>query len=390
MAEKKAIQNNFDPTSVRYDDRKRDFRTSVKKRVYEEYSNSLLKPEALLKKLDKLGYNVNKGTLKKMLDPLNESTFDLWIIKGLCECFNISLGELLGDPMYQAVPSVKVPESIEEVVEVAEVEEDKEDKEDPDVIAAKNKFEQDFFKYFGTFYCYSNSKNFGNNDLVEFKLEISKETCDATLTYLGDIDRENDDNTKSYVCVPKLLEKNHVVMLEFEIEDHSFFHFYFKYSSLFTSKLYHRRGFYVSTSTDEEHEGAPLINGFVLFNKQLTKSDAKKYVPTLLTLDNTKFVIREDIYKHIMQDVPELSTFLTKYKENVEEHVGFCIINEAEIIKKIGKIKPKEDQSPAFALLVQIKSHADNCTQLTFNEERPYARFAYYHLPKREEADENQ
>jgi len=42
MAEKKAIQNNFDPTSVRYDDRKRDFRTSVKKRLYEEYSNSLL------------------------------------------------------------------------------------------------------------------------------------------------------------------------------------------------------------------------------------------------------------------------------------------------------------------------------------------------------------
>ena len=353
--------------SIRLDERKNNFKKEVKKRLYTEFKRTRWSYDDLVDELRERDYKVNKGTLKNMVDPINESSFDLWIIKGLCECFNISLGELLEDHMLLASKE-KTAESTSENLKN---------------IDTNNKLLQDFSQYKGTYYCYSNSKNYGKNDIVEFKLEIDDTNgITAALTYYGNIDdkREETPFPKTYVCVPKLLGKDRVVMLEFTKGGNSFFHFYFKYTDFYTSHLYHRRGFYVTTSTDNDHEGAALINCFVLFDKQLSLSDAKKYVPSLLSLDNTKFLITEETYNNIMQEKTELSNFLTKYDKYFEKKVGFCIINEAKLLNELKTITQKEVMAHEFSLLTQIKSYADNCTQVIFNDELPYARFTEFVL----------
>ena len=140
MAEKTESNCNDENISVRYDESKRVFRKAVKTRLNKEFLNSRLKKNAVREKLEELGYNVNKGTLSKVLDPLDESSFDLWIIKGLCECFSISLGKLLEDPMFQSVPVVKTPDPVVET---------------PDDISVRNELRQKLQKYKGTYFCLS-------------------------------------------------------------------------------------------------------------------------------------------------------------------------------------------------------------------------------------------
>ena len=138
--------------SIRLDERKNNFKKEVKKRLYTEFKRTRWNYDDLVDELRERDYKVNKGTLKNMVDPINESSFDLWIIKGLCECFNISLGELLEDHMLLA--------SKEKTAEPTS--------EDLKNIDTNNKLLQDFRQYKGTYYCYSNSKNYGKNDIVEF------------------------------------------------------------------------------------------------------------------------------------------------------------------------------------------------------------------------------
>ena len=138
--------------SIRLDERKNNFKKEVKKRLYTEFKRTRWSYDDLVDELRERDYKVNKGTLKNMVDPINESSFDLWIIKGLCECFNISLGELLEDHMLLASKE-KTAESTSE---------------DLKNIDTNNKLLQDFSQYKGTYYCYSNSKNYGKNDIVEF------------------------------------------------------------------------------------------------------------------------------------------------------------------------------------------------------------------------------
>ena len=378
MAEKTVSNCNDKKISVRYDESKRNFRKAVKTRLNNEFINSRLKQSAVLDKLKELGYNTNKGTLKKTLDPLDESSFDLWIIKGLCECFSISLGELLEDPMFQSLPVVKTPDSV--VVT-------------PDDISVRNELRQKFEKYKGTYFCYSNSRNDGKDDIVEFKLEIEdRDGIKAILTYYGNINiRKKDfEALKTYTCVPRILGKECVVLLEFADNDYTFYHFYFKVPNFYTSSLYHRRGFYVTTSTKQGHELAPLLNGFVLFDKQLSLSDINRYVPTLLSLNTSKFTISENVYNHIMQDKSELSSFLTDYSKNIEKNGDSYIIHENQILVQLAEIEPKRKQAHLFDIFTQIKSYANNCTQAVFPDERPYARFAYYNLLEKEKTDENE
>lgn len=375
MAEDKTIKHNEKSDSVRYDDNKLKFMKKVKTRLQDEYINSHLTPEGIVAAMGDRQYYVNKNTLLNMVNPLNKSTFDIWLAKGLCECFNISIGELLGDSLDTE------PESIPEPVV-----------KNCSDIEAHNKLKQTLESYLGTFFCYSNSKNFGKSDIVEFKLEIKEDNgIVAILTYFGNVDRRTGKQiVRTYTCIPKMLGANEAILLEFTKEGHSFFHLYINYKGFFSSPLYHRRGFYVSSATDNKHSGAPIINCFVLFDKQLSSSDIQNYVPTLLALDNTKFYISKDTYNHIMQVNSDLSGFLTKYSEYFVEEDWRYRVDEASILDKITPIKPNEKAAHEFMLLTQIKSYADNCTQLAFNDELPYARFSEYVLLKKEKTDKNE
>lgn len=374
MAEKQDTNQKKKDESVRYDKRKLEFMEKVKSRLESEHKKSRWGYDALLTELRERNYNVNKGTLKKILNPLDHSSFDLWIIKGLCECYNIPIGELLSETLDTEPESIPEP-----VVETCSD------------IESHNKLKQILESYMGTFFCYSNSKNFGKNDIVEFQLELKENNgIIAILTYYGNVDRRTGKPiVRTYSCVPKMLGDNEAILLEFTKEGHSFFHFYINYKGFFSSSLYHRRGFYVSTATDNKHSGAPLINCFVLFDKQLSASDIQNYVPTLLALENTKFYISKDTYKHIMQLNSDLSVFLTKYSEYFVEEDWRFRVDEVSILDRIASVKPNEKAAYEFRLLTQIKSYADNCTQLAFNDELPYARFSEYILTK-EKADENE
>ncbi len=177
--------------------------------------------------------------------------------------------------------------------------------------------------YCGEFFGYMHSQNTNHTKHVaKFKLDICHKDgyTDATLYYRGP-----SGGTRVFHGRPMLALRKNVVFIIFTMEDGNFFIFQYNYKKYGSSRLYFRRGFVLTTSSTT---GNPMVEGFVLFARELPKSK-EKYVDGLLPLADSEFYISKSVYEKLIDGDDLLSAF--------DKRLSFLFTSDADTVYQVSE-----------------------------------------------------
>jgi len=238
--------------------------------------------------------------------------------------------------------------------------------------------------YCGTFFGYMHSQNTNHKKhIIKFRLEIKPEngSSKATLFYYG-LSGKN----RIFHGEPMLAIKKNLAFIIFTMEDGSILIFHFGYKKYAESDMYFRRGF---ISTVSSATGNPMIQGFVLFSRELS-SKKEKYVDGLLPLADSEFYISKKTYEALLAESDVLQSF--------DERLSFLFTSDVDTVYQVSEDQIYEtlkkqsfsdmDKDAVNQALNLLKDRSITPTRLEYRNSPELASFAKYFLQQYPRKDE--
>ena len=242
--------------------------------------------------------------------------------------------------------------------------------------------------YCRVFFGYMHSQNTNHRKHVaKFKLEIRHEEgyTEAILHYYG-----LSGNDRVFHGEPILAVKKNVVFIIFTAEDGNYFIFQYSYKKYGTSNLYFRRGFVLSVSSTT---GNPMVEGFVLFERELPKAK-EKYVDGLLPLADSEFYISKSVYEKLLAENDLFNAF--------DQRLSFLFTSDVDTVYQVSENQIYETlKKPSYAdmneedvmrVLNLLKDHSIAPTRIQYGDRTELASFAKNYIqqiPVRDEESGN-
>ncbi len=171
----------------------------------------------------------------------------------------------------------------------------------------------DQWAYREEFHGYMLNPNTNRKEIVPFELEIKKDEAsgkvDAFMTYhskIMDTSGKIVENNPKYHGIPMLLTSTENVFILFTNDSGGFFFMCFKYIEHGTQRMYYRPGIAVTTTNAER---SPIALNFVLFEHALSKEKVEKYIPGLLKLSGSNFLVEQSVIDELKDD-PDVQVFM--------------------------------------------------------------------------------
>ena len=303
------------------------------------------------------GFSVSYNTLSDVLavDKLRKDTTpNLHLVLALCRYWNLDYATILA-PAKIAKKLVPVENAL---VAKTEILDDK--------------------GYSGTFYGYMYTKNIKRTEIVDFELNIEPkgDSTVATLTVYNSTDKVKGDSLdyqSVYVGTPLLLTKKNIIAMTLVDDTGAFYSFYIDYRSYNVDKLYYRKGIAVTTESESDK---PLLNNFVLFQKEVSPEKRENLIPGLLPIVGDSFIITKEDMDFLKED-GELKTFFQEYSYNWNGKDKLMYrIRVSHILKSIEDENDEQERYRVINALLKLKEKAQAPVRIEYSNPEGMAGFA--------------
>lgn len=312
-------------------------------------------PHSLLSKLNNNSfYEINYDTLRNTLN-YDKNSLDAICIVAICKYFNLDIAYVLSPPDN---PASEIYNN-----ESTYVSERYSILDDP--------------KYMGKYYGYFYSPKKANQKVDSFTLEFITKNK-KTVAQLN-VDYHSINNDGQVRTINKVLEGTpiHVnpssIYIVFTESSGQFNIMSFSYVPYNSNKLYFRRGAMITQGRDATRQ--PLMQSFVLFDKQLSSSEME-YVPGFLLLHDTFFHIKVSEMEELVEKHPEIASLYKDLRYIFEANTHqYYEVNEAQILNSVRDDVPKKDIVKAMLLM---KGAASDAKRIYYPEIDAYSEFSKF------------
>lgn len=336
---------------------------AIKKRLADYYQSIDANTRPSFYSLQKIltdmqdGFSVSYNTLSDVLAEdkhRKDTTPNLHLVLALCRYWNLDYATILA-PAKVAKKPVPVENALVAKTEILDDE-----------------------GYTGTFYGYMYTKNIKRNEIVDFELNIDPkgDSTTATLTVYNNTDKVNGDplDYKSvYVGTPLLLTKKNIIAMTLVDDTGAFYSFYIDYRHYNIDKLYYRKGIAVTTESESDK---PLLNNFVLFQKEVSSEKKDKLIPGLLPIVGDSFIITKDDMD-TLKETDELKSFFKEYSYNWNgKEKSMYRIRVSHVLKSIEDENDEQERYRVINALLRLKERAQAPGRIEYSNPEGMPGFA--------------
>lgn len=339
---------------------------SIKRRLFNAFKNSGLSYYGVQSELEKMegGFSIAYNTIRSTLDPSDSTTPNLYAVIGMARLWHLDTASLLAPPS----------ENEEEDYEVITVE----------ALMRTGKYVVlDEWAYQGEFHGYLMNPNTTSKEIVPMELTIKKNEAsgkvEAFMTYHSkpvDTHGEIVENNPKFHGIPMLLTSTENVFILFTNDNGGFFFMCFKYIEHGTQRLYYRPGVAVTITTAER---TPIVVDFVLFDKELPKEKAEKYVPGLLKVTGTNFLVEEEVVEELKDD-PDVKAFMDTMGYIVESEKSRKSVYRIKDSQIMTSIDDDEQWESVMKALIMLKGRSLAPDWIMYPYVKDYTRFGKNYL----------
>lgn len=237
--------------------------------------------------------------------------------------------------------------------------------------------------YFQTYHGIMYPRNSGLNtveSLRYFELTIARgEQLDppsATLRYKNKVDENREPESRIFHGTP-VLSKGDIVSILFHDDDlnvGTFFHFYFSYNRVNAANLKFKRGFVVTSLSNEGVRGIPVVLNFIMRNWLPIDSDTLQSYPgleTLLQHSSSSMCVPAEKFYAILANHDDVSDIFEPDNRHdriaAVERKDLCVINESEILANIkNHVSSREGRMNAYRCFLELKKASLSPTHATW------------------------
>ena len=339
---------------------------SIKRKLMKAFVDSGLSlyavHAALAKRED--GFKLSYNTIRTTLDPTDTSPPNLFALISLARLWNLDTASLLAPPV----------ENVEDDSNIRTIE---------SLMKSGKYIVLDHWAYQGEFHGYMLNPNTSRKEIVPFELEIKKDEAsgkvDAYMTYHSkpiDTHGEVVENNPHYHGVPILLTSTENVFILFTNDHGGFFFLCFKYMEHENQRLYYRPGIAITITSAER---SPIALNFVLFENPLPQEKIDKYVPGLLKISGSNFMVEESVLDELKED-PDVQVFMDALGyivKSEKSQKNVIRIKDSQIMTSIDDVEQWESIMKALVML-KGRSLAPDWIQYTYVKD--YTRFGKMYL----------
>ena len=294
---------------------------SIKRKLMKAFVDSGLSlyavHAALAKRED--GFKLSYNTIRTTLDPTDTSPPNLFALISLARLWNLDTASLLAPPV----------ENVEDDSNIRTIE---------SLMKSGKYIVLDHWAYQGEFHGYMLNPNTSRKEIVPFELEIKKDEAsgkvDAYMTY-------------------------HSKPIEHE-----------------NQRLYYRPGIAITITSAER---SPIALNFVLFENPLPQEKIDKYVPGLLKISGSNFMVEESVLDELKED-PDVQVFMDALGyivKSEKSQKNVIRIKDSQIMTSIDDVEQWESIMKALVML-KGRSLAPDWIQYTYVKD--YTRFGKMYL----------
>lgn len=330
---------------------------AIKKRLNEAVDKINISTNKLKDELnDKYGYEINYETLNNTLNLSKPKSLDTICVIALCRYFNLDTAFVLSEP--------NNPNS--------------------EIYTNENQFVSERFailsdpKYLGDYYGYFYSPKKTNNLINNFHLKINKEYGKAvarlTINYHSYKDNgQLKQGEKELIGTPIMVKPSNIYIVFTEGKG-QFILFSFSYVLYNENTLYFRRGAMITQGRDAARH--PLMQSFVMLNKELSQENIEQYIPGFLLLYDTDFHLPAHKLKELSKNHPEVARIFDEFGYIFQANQElYYKVNETQILASVRNNIPKQDVVKALQLM---KANATDATRIYFPEIDEFSEFSKF------------
>ena len=150
--------------------------------------------------------------------------------------------------------------------------------------------------------------------------------------------------------------------------------FSFSYVLYNENTPYFRRGAIITHSRDASRH--PLMQSFVMFNKELSQENIEQYIPGFLLLYDTDFHLPAHKLKELSKNYPEVAHIFDEFGYIFQANQElYHKVNETQILASVRNNIPKQDVVKALQLM---KANATDATRIYFPEIDEFSEFSKF------------
>lgn len=236
--------------------------------------------------------------------------------------------------------------------------------------------------YFQTYHGMMYPRNSGLNEvegLRFFELTISRGQDEfsppsAKLCYKNKGDENRSPETREFSGTPVLSPRNDIVSILFQDNNPrigTFFHFYFSYHMVNATDLRFKRGFVVTTLSNEGVHGVPAVLNFIMRSRSPIDSKTVKNhrgLETLLQHSGPSMCVPAEEFHAVLSEYHDVSyLFEPGDRLTAVEQKDLCVIDEPRILADIrDRVSSREDRVKAYHCLLKLKKASLSATHVTW------------------------
>lgn len=317
-------------------------------------------PSALSKEIENaLDIKLNYTTIKDTLTEHKLKSLDMMCIIAICRYYDINISYILSDP-----------------------DADNGFYENEDKYTSSKGFsilddKSYFIKYHGYFYTPKDYKNYIDDFALEITQENDKTIAKLMVNYHSvNLDGNHYLKFKALTGTPILSNKSNIYIV-FTESTGLFILLSFKYDPYpGGARPYFRRGTMVTFGQSANRP--PLLQSFVMFDKELSKEDVERFIPGFLLLSDPAFHLPKNELQKLRKEHPEVEDLYNNYEDIFKHnHKTYYRLKESDFLSDNADYGRMSDVDVAKALLY-MKSCATDAKRIYFPEPAVFTEFSKF------------